>query len=333
VIDVYRGDAPVQKNFYKVLLYVSFFPQLIAGPIIRYTTIEKNLDLRHSSVDDIYEGFCRFAFGLAKKVIIADTFAKYSATILALDMNEMSTLVAWIGVIYYTLQIFFDFSGYSDMAIGMARMFGFHYPENFLLPYTSYSITEFWKRWHISLSSWFRDYVYIPLGGNRKGQFRTYLNLGIVFLLCGVWHGANVTFLIWGVYYGLLLIIERALKHKWGFMGLQGGAGRIATLFLVVVGWVFFMSDNITFALQYLSRMFFISQRTEFEFFSPAYYMPSNVICIIIVAILLSCFRMKKLRQWFYDSKLKAIVAILVLIYSAAFLSKSTFNPFIYFQF
>lgn len=211
VIDVSQKDVPVQKSFSKFAMYISMFPQLVAGPIVRYKDIAREIDNRRVSLDDFTDGIQRFIIGLSKKVIIADTLAITADSIFGVSPSNNSISVAWLGIICYSLQIFFDFSGYSDMAIGMGRMLGFHFIENFNYPYISKSITEFWRRWHISLSSFFRDYIYIPLGGNRK---HTYLNVAIVFLLTGIWHGAAYTFVLWGIWHGIFNIIEKILRDK-----------------------------------------------------------------------------------------------------------------------
>jgi alginate O-acetyltransferase complex protein AlgI len=247
VIDVYRRDRPAQRNPLTFVTYIAMFPQLVAGPIVRYREIADQFDeVRQSRLDDFAAGFPRFALGLAKKVIIADSVAPVAAACFATPEHSLTTTTAWLGAIAYTVQIFFDFSGYSDMALGLGRMFGFRLPENFNRPYSSVTVTEFWRRWHMSLSRWFRDYVYIPVGGNRRGRWRTYGNLITIFVLCGFWHGANWTFLVWGLYHGTLLVIERATG--WAAEPANRVAAvlrRILTMFLVVIGWVFFNSGSI----------------------------------------------------------------------------------------
>ena len=207
VIDLYRGEIKVQKNLLNLMLYISFFPQLIAGPIVRYIDIEAQIEDRNPGREDLAEGFRRFIDGLGKKVILANLLAVSADNLFALAPEQMSSLYAWAAAVFYTLQIYYDFSGYSDMAIGMGRMFGFNFLENFRYPYISMSIQEFWRRWHISLSTWFREYLYIPLGGNRKGKVRTYINLFIVFATTGLWHGASWNFVGWGLYHGFFLIL------------------------------------------------------------------------------------------------------------------------------
>lgn len=249
VIDVYRGNAKVQKNILNLGLYISLFPQLIAGPIVRYVDIEKQISHRTTSWDKGREGVLRFMVGFSKKILIADQLS-YLADI-CFSGTYPSVLLNWIGIVAYTLQIYFDFSGYSDMAIGLGKIFGFDFLENFNYPYISQSIQEFWRRWHISLSTWFRDYLYIPLGGSKKGNIRTYINLVIVFFLTGLWHGASYNFIIWGLFYAVFLIIER--------MGFKKVLEKIPRVFrhlyaviIVMIGWVFFRADNLTGAIQYI---------------------------------------------------------------------------------
>ena len=252
VIDVYKKKVEVQKSLFNLGLYIAFFPQLIAGPIVRYETIEIEIENRNENYDDFAEGTVRFIQGLAKKVIIANNVALVADAAFETPINELSTAFAWLGAIAYSLQIYFDFSGYSDMAIGLGKMFGFHFLENFNYPYMASSITDFWRRWHISLSSWFRDYVYIPLGGSRvDSKARHILNLFVVWLLTGIWHGANWTFIAWGLFYFILLVIEKQIgldkKKAWW--------GNIYTMFFVILVWVLFRATNITSAYEYLKIM------------------------------------------------------------------------------
>ena len=242
IIDVYRKSRRAQKSPVQFVTYIAMFPQLIAGPIVRYHEIADQLpDVRRHRMADFGAGFPRFALGLSKKVIVADSVGPIAGAAFDTSAADLTTATAWIGILAYTVQIYFDFSGYSDMAIGLASMFGFRLPENFNRPYSAHSITDFWRRWHMSLSRWFRDYVYIPLGGNRNGKVSTYRNLMIVFVLVGFWHGAAWTFLIWGLYHGGLLIIERITGYDAAkATGLRLVGQRALTALLVMIGWVFF---------------------------------------------------------------------------------------------
>lgn len=254
LIDVYRKIAPAEQRLLNCGLYIAMFPQLIAGPIVRYHDIARQLVRRTVSLAGFAGGAERFAFGLAKKVLLADPLGVQADHIFSLSTPELSTGMAWIGAVCFTLQIYYDFSGYSDMAIGLGKMFGFNLPENFRYPYISRSMREFWRRWHISLSTWLRDYLYIPLGGNRKGDGRTLINLLIVFLLCGLWHGANWTFVLWGIWHGTFLVLERVipLQQK---SRLQQGMGWLYTTLVVLIGWVIFRSPSLTDAWQFLQIM------------------------------------------------------------------------------
>ena len=258
VIDVYRRDVAVQKDPIKVGLYVSLFPQLIAGHIVRYIDVAAEINNRTVRLDNVYIGMNRFLVGLAKKVLIANKMGEVADAVFALPPESLNGYAAWVGTLCYTLQIYFDFSAYSDMAIGLGLFFGFHFLENFNFPYKALSITDFWRRWHISLSTWFRDYVYIPLGGNRGGEARTYRNLLIVFFLCGLWHGAKWTFIFWGAFHGLLLIAERmGLGRR--VSGWWRPLQHFYVLLVVIIGWVFFRADTLTIAGQTLKAMAFLS--------------------------------------------------------------------------
>ncbi|MCX7114377.1 MAG: MBOAT family protein [Gammaproteobacteria bacterium] len=258
LVDSYKGRATPPRHFFDCALYIFLFPQLIAGPIIRYHDIGTQIHYREHSATDFLVGFFRFTIGLIKKLLIADPLGGAADQIFSFTPNHISTLFAWGGILSYTLQIYFDFSAYSDMAIGLGRMMGFRFPENFNRPYTSKSITEFWNRWHISLSNWMRIYLYIPLGGNRVSIPRTYLNLWIVFLISGIWHGASWSFVVWGAYYGFFLSIERlfmASQHLSKLI-LPSAIRQILTLFIIMIGWVFFRSPSLSYAINYLSLLF-----------------------------------------------------------------------------
>ncbi|NLL39223.1 MAG: MBOAT family protein [Clostridiales bacterium] len=332
-IDVYRGDADVQKNYISFGTFVALFPQLIAGPIVRYKDIASQLSFRSNSAGQFASGVRRFTVGLGKKVLLANNIGMLWDIYYSTPVSQLSTLGAWLGILAFSFQIYFDFSGYSDMAIGLGRMLGFEFLENFNYPYISRSITEFWRRWHISLGTWFRDYVYIPLGGNRRGTGRTFLNLFIVWSLTGIWHGASWNFLLWGVYYAILLMLEKAFLLK-----VLDRAPRVIshiyTLLLVVIGWVLFAIEDISHCASYLSVMFgldgvgLISQEA-------LYYLKSYGPTLIILAIA-SIPAMKQLseklpvRLW--RAAVPALIAI-VLVLSTGYLVDSTYNPFLYFRF
>jgi alginate O-acetyltransferase complex protein AlgI len=340
VIDLYRKEIKVQKNILNLALYISFFPQLIAGPIVKYKDIEKQLTKRKITVEKFAYGIKRFVYGLGKKVILANNLALIADLIFDSGANTITMPFAWLGIIAYTLQIFFDFSGYSDMAIGLGSMFGFTFSENFNLPYLSSSITEFWRRWHISLSTWFKEYLYIPLGGNRKGKKRTYFNLWMVFLATGIWHGAAWTFVLWGIFHGLFIFIER-LGFK-NVLDKNKIIGHIYTLFIVMIGWVFFRADSIGEAGSYLATMFGFSNNALT--FNPVRIMNIKTPIIIIVSILLCgilqsivkkiCENRKYEKR--YEAAKKYVEPVLLLsIIGMSFLIliSNTYNPFIYFRF
>ncbi|MBX7230522.1 MAG: hypothetical protein K1X29_00415 [Bdellovibrionales bacterium] len=311
-------------------LYFFLFPHQIAGPIVRYSHFVLDSGARLISRSDFYIGIERFILGLSKKVLISNFVAYSVDKIFATPPTHLSTILAWLGAVNYTLQIYFDFSGYSDMAIGLARMFGFHFQENFDFPYRSRSVTEFWRRWHISLSSWFRDYLYIPLGGNRYSISRTYINLIIVFFLCGLWHGACWTFVVWGLWHGLFLIIERLGVEK--YLSKNNWLSHFWTLGIVVTGWVFFRSESVSFALSFIKLMFsFESQSVNayqaFIFNTGILGMVLGILfCTGHLAICIkNCF--KKVMG------LYEILLLLIFMLSLSRLAGATFNPFIYFRF
>jgi alginate O-acetyltransferase complex protein AlgI len=250
LVDVYRRQVPYQRSIWNLGLFISLFPQLIAGPIVRYHEIERQIMLRHSTIERFAGGIRRFIIGLAKKVLIANSMGFVADECFNMGMGELSTPLAWIGIVSYSLQIYFDFSGYSDMAIGLGKMFGFELPENFNFPYVARSIKEFWRRWHISLSSWFKDYLYIPLGGNRLGRHRTYVNLFIVFFVTGLWHGASWTFVVWGLVHGSFLVIEKLTDQRFPDR-LPVFLQHIYTLFVVMMAWVLFRADTFGYAADF----------------------------------------------------------------------------------
>lgn len=334
-IDVYRRSVEPQKSLLKLALYISLFPQLIAGPIVRYIDVEKQLTYRECTAEKTARGMIRFSMGLAKKVIVSNTVAAICDGIFG-STNTVPAFTAWVGVICYALQIYFDFSGYSDMAIGMGHMLGFDFLENFNYPYVSCSVQEFWRRWHISLSSWFRDYLYIPLGGNRRGKVRTYINLIIVFACTGLWHGASFSFIVWGLWHGLFLVIER-LGFKKVLDKLPKFIGWIYTMLVVLVGWVFFRADTLSAAMKYLGEMFSFSGgvangMAQFD----------NLSFIITVIAIILCtpvyqFLKGKLEKTEVGKKaafvIGAVLATGLFILSVIFLTGSGYNPFIYFRF
>ena len=334
VIDVYRGEYPAQKNLLSLATYISMFPQLVAGPIVRYGTVEKELRERTVTLNGFADGLARCAFGLAKKVLLANQMALAADGIFN-SADALPGAVYWIGAVCYTLQIYFDFSGYSDMAIGMGQMFGFAFPENFRYPYTASSITDFWRRWHISLSSWFREYVYIPLGGNRRGVHRQILNMCVVWLLTGLWHGASWNFVLWGAYYGLLLILEkhvleRALKRLPAFLR------HLLTLLLVVVGWVIFRVEDTGQIGPVLGSMFSFSAAGTGSFLTAHSDVLSPLLLLVPAALCCLpwkeyCLRRFGDRPWFRP--VHYLLAFALWILSVSMLLGESYNPFIYFRF
>ena len=336
-IDVYYGKVKLQENFAKLLLYVSFFPQLIAGPIVNYKDIEKYLGRRKITSENFYQGFMRFLIGFSKKILLANTCGVITAELT--KVGEFSVAGAWLLAIAYTFQIYFDFSGYSDMAIGIGRMFGFKFRENFRYPYISDSVTEFWRRWHISLGTFFRDYVYIPLGGNRVGKARMILNIMIVWMLTGIWHGASWNFLAWGFYYGILLLLE-----KFVFKKIKAKIPLIVniafTMFLVVIGWVLFYYTDLSDGLRHIGVMFGLVESNFTDAYAVYYF--KHYLGFLIVAFL-ACFPWKiaidtafeghkgvvsKIEMWVKP----AIVTVLFVI-SLGMLVGQSYNPFLYFRF
>lgn len=330
VIDVYRGNVKVQKNLINLALYVSLFPQLIAGPIVRYVDVEKQLLVRTTTLENAYTGCMRFAIGFSKKVLLADQLAKLADT--AFEGAYPSILLNWAGIIAYALQIFFDFSGYSDMAIGLGKIFGFDFPENFNYPYISKSIQEFWRRWHISLSSWFKDYLYIPLGGSRAGKMRTYMNLFIVFFMTGFWHGASFNFIVWGLFYAVFLIIER-LGFSEVLKKIPSVFSHIYALFVILIGWVFFRADTLTAAIDYIKGMFTLSGSdwTNFRFILTREYW-----CLLIAGIIFSIPHSKIVEAINKSSIMETIyqaIVMLIFLLAVCYMVGSSYSPFLYFRF
>ena len=341
VIDVRRGDAKVQKNPLNVALYVVLFPQLVAGPIVRYTTVEEEIMGRRESLDDFSDGLVRFCLGLGKKMLIANIMGGLADAVFAQNPTELSVALAWIGAVAYMMQIYFDFSAYSDMAIGLGRMFGFHFLENFNYPYIATSITEFWRRWHMSLSSWFRDYVYIPLGGNRCANWKHIRNIAVVWLLTGLWHGAAWNFVAWGAWFGILLLGE---KYIWGLIlhRLPRLVGWLYTFVAVIFSWVLFRSPSIQYAVAFIGTMLGIGGDgwwcidAVFYLYQYGFYLIIAVIGAVPIKIalqnLLKAHEQSAICRFIQDWMPK-VFALCVLILSFMKLATGSFNPFIYFQF
>ncbi len=337
VVDVYRREVPAQKKFWVLLLYVSLFHQCIAGPIVRYKDVCAELFERRSTSQDISDGIWRFSFGLAKKAILANACGNVANTLLA----ENNTLAMWVGMLAYALQIYLDFSAYSDMAIGMGRMIGIHYRENFDYPYISGSVTEFWRRWHMSLGSFFRDYVYIPLGGNRKGSFRTYINLFIVWFLTGLWHGASWNFVLWGLYFFLFLVVE-----KIGLLRLISKSKTVSHIYLLLIvyfGWILFRFNSVDAILDTLKTMFFVGG-VKFTNFETTATVLSNMFVLIFSAVVSTPIvkRIGELLKYTYIDKKgisllyavgRILIPVILLLLSTAALVGDSYNPFLYFQF
>ena len=336
-VDVYRGDAKVQKNIISFGAYVALFPQLIAGPIVTFKTIAEQLDNRRESFDDFASGVSRFITGLGKKVLFANSAGLIWDTVLAMETDTLPVLTAWIGIIAYTFQIYFDFSGYSDMAIGLGRMFGFHFLENFNYPYMSKSITEFWRRWHISLGTWFRDYVYIPLGGNRCGFPKQIRNICVVWLLTGLWHGANWNFILWGAYFGVLLIIEKLFLLDI-LKKLPSVVSHFYTLFIVVISWAIFAIEDMGKLTAYLGAMFGAGGKLLDE--SSLYLLITNGILFVILALASTDIPKRlaaRVNNALAERPANALVQnaffVAVFLLCTAYLVDASYNPFLYFRF
>ncbi|MBR4030772.1 MAG: MBOAT family protein [Clostridia bacterium] len=331
-IDVYRGRAKVQPNLISFATYVCLFPQLIAGPIVRYTDIEKEIDQRSTNRDEIAEGIRRFSVGLGKKVLIANLLGELCMTFKG--MNEQSVVFYWVYAIAFSLQIYFDFSGYSDMAIGLGQLFGFHFPENFNYPFISKSITEFWRRWHMTLGGWFRDYVYVPLGGNRVSTPKYLRNIAIVWLLTGFWHGAAWNFVLWGAFFGVLLILEKLFVGKW-LEKAPAVISHVYTIFIVIISFAIFNADGLNGVLTDLKGMFGMSALPIINNES-IYYMISYA-PMLVVALVASTPAPKMLWEKLISEKIKLFAEpvgiILILITATAFIINGSFNPFLYFRF
>ncbi len=338
VVDIYRRQVPAQRRVLDVGLYIALFPQLIAGPIVRYGDIAAQLHERVVTLDGFAGGVRRFVTGLAKKVLIANVLGQVADEIFAHPAGQLDPALAWLGILCYTLQIYFDFSGYSDMAIGLGRMFGFRFPENFDQPYRSRSVREFWRRWHMSLSRWFRDYLYIPLGGSRHGALRTHANLLAVFLLCGLWHGAAWNFVAWGLFHGVFLVAERGrlgrLLHR-----LPRIAQHLYLVVVVMVGWVFFRAEDLQSALDYLAAMAGLSARAN-DGYVLLYLDIETVVALVAGSVLAVAPGLSPDAERVVHAGRGRIVAagrdvavVALLLLSLVYVSAQSYNPFIYFRF
>jgi alginate O-acetyltransferase complex protein AlgI len=330
-IDVYRGDARCLRNFVDFACYVSMFPQLVAGPIIRFSEIEDQLRARRHTLEKFTRGIAFFSFGMAKKILLANPCGKVADTLF--DAGSVLPLDAWFGALAYSFQIYFDFSGYSDMAIGLGLMLGFVFPKNFDSPYRAESITDFWRRWHISLSTWLRDYLYKPLGGNRRGSRRTYLNLGIVMLLGGLWHGAAWNFVVWGGLHGLLLAAERLRGKQSLFSALPRPVRVAGTFLLVMISWVFFRAPDLASAVDYLQAMVAVGTVPSSAALAGGLVFRPYYVVTVTIAAAVAWFAPQ---TWDFTRRLgvgKAALAVLALWISLAALTTQAYNPFIYFIF
>ena len=336
LVDVYK-DKKNQASLLEFGTFLSLFPHLVAGPIVRFQEISKELREQNTlTIDNFYNGIVRFTIGLGMKVLIADNIAPTVDKIFALESSALTPLVAWLGAFAYTFQIYYDFAGYSAMAIGLALMFGFHFPENFNRPYLAHNISEFWRRWHMSLSRWFKDYVYIPLGGNQKGEFRTYINLLIVFIVTGLWHGAALTFVIWGLYYGILLVLEKIFFKKFDFDKYKI-ISIFITFFFILIGWVIFRSDSIEDSFYFLNIMFslqsisFISSISALGVYYDTLFILSLSLAILFSFIPNFISKIKKYSKFYLSGEIT--VVFIILIFVSVYLTANDFKPFIYFRF
>jgi alginate O-acetyltransferase complex protein AlgI len=336
IADVNAKQVVPARRLVDFGMYHALFPQLIAGPIVRYVEIERMVYDRSWSVERAADGAFRFCLGLGKKLILADTNGRLADSVFALPGDERTAAIAWLGIAAYTLQIYFDFSGYSDMAIGLGKLLGFDFPENFNMPYRSRSITEFWRRWHMTLSRWFRDYLYIPLGGNRAGAAATYRNLIIVFFLCGLWHGAGLTFIAWGLWQGLWLIIERMYRNRWGELP-RGFGMWVATFAITMLGWVLFRARDVGQALSYFAALFGLNHVGTVYYGWPYFATPYNMFFVVLGFFFalgpfegVSWQRLGSTPAAVYT---KGFAAIAIFVYATIMLSANSFNPFIYFRF
>lgn len=341
VVDVYRKDAEVQKNIFDLSLYISLFPQLVAGPIVRYQTVANQIEEREHNIIKFGDGVRRFIIGLGKKVLLSNSLGMLADSVFGMQTYQLTIVSTWLGILAYSLQIFFDFSGYSDMAIGLGKMFGFEFLENFNYPYISQSASEFWRRWHISLGSWFRDYVYFPLGGSRRGNVRTYINLFIVWFLTGFWHGASWTFIAWGLYFGLLIGMEKSYLGKL-LNKVPRFVRHIYLLLVVMIGWVFFRADSFSYSIEFIKNMFFMGTNVIFDGVAASYindYWFVLVLSMIFCMPIVDWFRRKievandKILESNISYVLNSVVYTGILLIVIFKLVNSTYNPFLYFRF
>ncbi|MCL2633415.1 MAG: MBOAT family protein [Oscillospiraceae bacterium] len=336
-IDLYKRKIKVQKNPMNFGAFVTMFPQIVAGPIVRYEDIAKELDNRKLKLDMVYEGINRFIIGLGKKVLLANNIGMLWDTVKGTEISQLSVTAAWVGILAFTFQIYFDFSGYSDMAIGLGKILGFNFPENFDYPYTSRSISEFWRRWHMTLGNWFKSYVYFPMGGSRKGISRTLINLATVWLLTGIWHGAAWNFIVWGCLYGVVIIVEKLFLGKF-LEKLPVGISMAYTMFLVILGWVLFSLPDLPTAWLYMGAMFGVGGSGEI-ISSQAAYLIMNYSVIFTICIFACTDIFKNGKNWL-EKKFPAVinygtipVILLIFVFSAAYLVNAGYNPFLYFNF
>lgn len=337
-IDVYRGNVAAQRNIITFGTYVTMFPQLIAGPIVKYKSVADELNNRKGNIDTFADGIGRFITGLGKKVLLANNIGNLWDTIKAVNPENMSVLSAWLGIIAFTFQIYFDFSGYSDMAIGLGKMFGFNFEENFNYPYISKSVTEFFRRWHISLGTWFREYVYIPLGGNRCSTYKHIRNILVVWILTGLWHGASYNFMLWGLYYGVILILEKIFLKKY-IDRLPAFIQHIYTLLIVITGWVIFSFEDMGQLGRYLKTMFNVTGGEIYDAQS-IYLLYTHVVLLIILIVASTPAAKKLVNRLFEIIKSEAVKTVLANVFYVvvfamviAYLVDSSYNPFLYFRF
>ena len=336
LVDVYRGDVEPETNFLEFLLFLSFFPKVSQGPIVKYKALSAEIKSRTETLALFNSGVRRFIVGFAKKILVANTMGAMADQIFGAPVDSFGPLVAWGGAIAYTLQLYFDFSGYSDMAIGLGEMFGFHISENFDFPYVSNSVTEFWRRWHITLGAWFRDYLYIPLGGNRVSKGRNLFNLSVVFLATGIWHGAAWTFVVWGAWHGAFIILERLTGwHKRLDSFLMRAVHHVYLLLIIIFGWVLFRADGFGYALKYMANM--LGLLPVMPVYAPGYYFSPFNLIVMALGTILSFGICKNLLSAGSAGRWRAVALdawlIVLFLLSAAFLAGSSYSPFIYFKF